>query len=70
MHTLVAEVGKHSEFLLKTQSNRQNKIRMDWYVSNFLFNVGAEGVSVLFFSALILCFDLLRVTYGLFIHGR
>ena len=27
------------------------------------FNVGAEGVSVLFFSALIFCFDLLRVTY-------
>ncbi len=33
-------------------------------------NTGAEGVSVLFFSALIFCFDLLRVIYGLFIHGR
>ena len=33
-------------------------------------NVGAEGVSVLLFSALIFSFDLLRVIYGLFIHGR
>ncbi len=28
MHTLVAEVGKHSEFVFKTQSNRQHKIRI------------------------------------------
>ena len=33
-------------------------------------NVGAEGVFVLFFSALIFCFDLFRVIYGLFIHSR
>ena len=28
MHTLVAEIGKQLEFVFKTQSNRQNNIRL------------------------------------------
>ncbi len=43
-----------------------------WKISHLvhyteLINAGAEGVSVIFFPALIFCFDLLRVIYGLFI---
>ncbi len=39
MHTLVAEVGKHSEFVFKTQSNRQNKIRI--FVPNIFLAIDA-----------------------------
>ena len=43
-----------------THTDRTNSITLIAYAGG---NAGAEGVSVVFFSALIFCFDLLRVIY-------